>query len=214
MTAIEKAAQYAVDLMRNEVGYQEKASNASLDNKTANAGANNYTKFAANFDGLWNSGVKWYNTRKQGAEWCDMFFDWAQCQAWGWQTALRVVYQPMESTGAGCPYSADFYRANGAWIPKDGEPKVGDQIFFGPVGDEIHTGGVSAVTDATVYTIEGNADNGVVERSYSRSYGLISGYGRPNYSLVQSRFEAQKPNEEETEMKKEEIRAMIDASLN
>ncbi len=208
MTAREKAAEYVVEIMRRELGYREKASNTDLDDKTANAGANNYTKFADYFDRLWNRGIRWYNTRKQGADWCDMFFDWAQCQAWGYQTALRVVYQPMESTGAGCNFSADFYRANGAWIPADGEPKIGDQIFFGPIGDETHTGGVSRVTQTTVYTIEGNVSNRVVERSYSRSSGLIAGYGRPDYALVQSRFE------EEPGMSKEEIQAMIDASVD
>ena len=29
-----------------EVGYKEKASNSQLDNPTANAGSNNYTKYA------------------------------------------------------------------------------------------------------------------------------------------------------------------------
>ncbi len=206
MTAREKAAEYVVEIMKQELGYREKASDAGLDDKYENAGTNNYTKFAAYFDRLWNSGIRWYNTRKQGAEWCDMFFDWAQCQAWGWETALRVVYQRLESAGAGCEFSAAYYRANGAWIPRSGEPKIGDQIFFGPEGDETHTGGVSRVTEARVYTIEGNANDRVVERSYSRSSSLIAGYGRPDYALVQSRFE-------EPALSKEEIQAMIDRSV-
>ena len=210
MTAREKAAEYVVEIMRKELGYREKASNTDLDDKYANAGANNYTKFAAYFDRLWNSGIRWYNTRKQGAEWCDMFFDWAQCQAWGWETALRVVYQRLESAGAGCEFSAGYYRANGAWIPRSGEPRIGDQIFFGPVGNETHTGGVSKVTDTTVYTIEGNVSDRVVERSYSRSSSLIAGYGRPDYALVQSRFEVPAADPGIT---KEEIQGMIDRSI-
>ena len=35
-----------VELALNEVGYREKASNAQLDSKTANAGHNNFTKYA------------------------------------------------------------------------------------------------------------------------------------------------------------------------
>ena len=208
MTARERAAQYVVEIMRSQLGYREKASNADLEDPTANEGSNNYTKYAAYFDRLWNSGVRWYNTRKQGADWCDMFFDWAQCQAWGWETALPVLYQTRESCGAGCEFSAAYYRANGAWIPRSGEPKPGDQIFFGPEGDETHTGGVSRVTETRVYTVEGNANDRVVERSYSRSSSLITGYGRPDYALVQSRFE------EAPGMSKEEIQAMIDASVS
>lgn len=205
MTPVEKAAAYVVEIARAEVGYREKASNSQLDNKTANAGSNNYTKYAAYFDRLWNSGVRWYNTRKQGADWCDMFFDWAQCQAWGYEIARKVLYQPMESCGAGCEFSADYYRANGAWIPRSGEPKPGDQIFFGPAGDETHTGMVVGVTATTVYTIEGNSGNRCAERSYARSESKIAGYGRPDYALVAHMFEDTK----EDEMTKSEIEALF-----
>lgn len=205
MTPVEKAAAYVVEIARAEVGYREKASNSQLDNKTANAGSNNYTKYAAYFDRLWNSGVRWYNTRKQGADWCDMFFDWCQCQAWGYEIARKVLYQPMESCGAGCEFSADYYRANGAWIPRSGEPKPGDQIFFGPAGDETHTGMVVGVTATTVYTIEGNSGNRCAERSYARSESKIAGYGRPDYALVAHMFEDAK----EDEMTKTEIEALF-----
>lgn len=206
MTPIEKAAAYVVEIARAEVGYREKASNSQLDDKTANAGSSNYTKYAAYFDRLWNSGIKWYNTRKQGGDWCDMFFDWAQCEAWGYEIARKVVYQPMESCGAGCKFSADYYRANGAWIPRSGEPKPGDQIFFGPVGDETHTGMVVGVTSTTVNTIEGNSGNRCAERTYARSASNIAGYGRPNYALVAHMFEDTK----EDEMTKTEIEALFE----
>lgn len=215
MTTIEKAAQRLVDILREQVGYQEKASNANLDDKTSNAGANNWTKFAAYFDDLWNRGIKWYNTRKNGFDWCDIFFDWGQCQAWGYELARKVLYQPMESAGAGCPYSANYYRANGAWIPRSDEPKVGDQIFFGDVGNETHTGAVSKVTSTTVYTIEGNSSNMVVEKSYARTASNIAGYGRPNYSLVAAQFDALPPTIDKDEpitisMSKDELNALVD----
>ena len=41
-----KTAAKLVVLADADVGYLEKASNAQLDDKTANAGRNNYTKFA------------------------------------------------------------------------------------------------------------------------------------------------------------------------
>lgn len=212
MTPVEKAAAYVVEIARKEVGYREKASNSQLDDKTANAGSSNYTKYAAYFDQLWNSGIKWYNTRKQTGDWCDMFFDWAQCEAWGWEVARKVVYQPMESCGAGCEFSADYYRANGAWIPRSGEPKVGDQIFFGPVGEETHTGMVVGVTATTVFTIEGNYGNRCVERNYDRSESKIAGYGRPDYALVAYKFvDGDTPiHDDEEEIDMDEVRKLVE----
>ena len=73
-------------------------------------------------------------------------------------------------------------------------PQVGDQIFFtDSKGGICHTGLVYALDGNTVYTIEGNTSpssgvvaNGgcVAKKSYSRNYGRIAGYGRPNYSLI------------------------------
>lgn len=187
MTPIEKAAAYVVGIAEAEIGYCEKATNSQLNDKTANAGSGNYTKFAAYFDDLWNRGIKWYNTRKQGAEWCDMFFDWCQCQAWGYDVARKVVYQPMESAGAGCPYSASYYRANNAWFSA---PKPGDQIFFGAKGKETHTGMVVGVTNIQVITVEGNSGQRTARRTYALTDGNIAGYGRPNYQLVAYKFAA------------------------
>ena len=54
-----------------EVGYWEKASNASLDDKTANAGAANWTKYARDL-----AAAGYYNGNKNGYAWCDVFVDW------------------------------------------------------------------------------------------------------------------------------------------
>ena len=58
--------QEAVDLVLNtaraEIGYPEKATNANLDDRTANAGSGNWTKYARDLDNLKN----FYNTRKNG----------------------------------------------------------------------------------------------------------------------------------------------------
>ena len=53
-----------------EVGYLEKASNASLDSKTANAGSNNWTKYG-----------KWYGLNGPEAYWCHMFIGWCAAQS-------------------------------------------------------------------------------------------------------------------------------------
>jgi len=80
--------------------------------------------------------------------------------------------------GAACAYSADYYRAAGRFYHT---PEVGDQIFFGPTGDEEHTGLVENFDSNYVYTIEGNTSNQVAHRAYYLSDSGISGYGRPRY---------------------------------
>lgn len=57
---------------RSENGYLEKATNAQLEDKTANAGYNNWNKFAAFLDDL----EVVYNGKKNGYAWCDCFVDY------------------------------------------------------------------------------------------------------------------------------------------
>ena len=190
MTAIEKAAAKVVALAETEIGYREKATNAQLDDKTANAGSGNYTKYGAYFDNK-RGEYEYYNGKKNGFDWCDQFVDWLFAQCYGIDTGRKMLYQPMRSCGAGCAWSASYFRENSAWTTS---PKPGDQIFFGPKGNESHTGIVAEVTEDRVITIEGHANNMVMKRSYSKGYDNIAGYGRPNYNLVADQFkEPEKP---------------------
>lgn len=171
-----------------EVGYLEKASNSNLDSKTGNAGSSNYTKYARDLDKV--SGF--YNGRKNGHAWCDVFVDWCFWQTFGTVDAKKLLCQPSKSLGAGCKYSMQYYEKKGQLYH---DPKPGDQIFFADSdGDGIaHTGLVYKVDSNYVYTYEGNTSsasgvvaNGgcVAEKKYKLSYARIAGYGRPNYSSV------------------------------
>lgn len=169
-----------------EVGYLEKKSNADLDDKTANAGDKNYTKYARELDAL-----NFYNGRKNGYAWCDVFVDWCFVQAYGAHMARKLLCQSMFSRGAGCRYSYAYYREAGRTVT---EPAEGDQIFFVQNGTICHTGLVTGVDETYVYTVEGNtsdasgivANGGCVARKrYLRSDPGIAGYGRPDYALVQ-----------------------------
>lgn len=174
-------AEAVIALAKAEVGYKEKASNSQLDSKTANAGSNNWNKYADYIDKYCPD---FYNGKKNGFDWCDIFHDYLHIIAAGdAEVARKALYQPKKSTGAGCPYSAQFYRDNNAWTDRGkGTPKLGDQIFFGPSGDEYHTGTVVNVANGYVYTIEGNSSEMVAERSYALTDTRISGYGHPNYT--------------------------------
>ena len=206
MTALEKAAYRPIEILTPYIGYGEKDNANDLTNMNT-YGHKNYTFIAKYFDDLWNSGYKFYNTRKQTGEWCDMTVDFAMCMAFGPENARKVLYQPMESCGAGCYYSAGYYRANGAWIDRSGTPRTGDQIFFGAKYDETHTGIVEKVDATYVYTIEGNTSDRLLPRSYPRNSTKIAGYGRPNYALVKYMFE------EEEDMTKEQTLALIKEEL-
>jgi len=172
-----------IDIALAEVGYLEKKTNSQLDSKTANAGYGNYTKYARDLDNI--SGF--YNGKKNGYAWCDIFVDWCFVQAFGTEKALELLCQPKKSTGAGCEFSMNFYRKKGHLYSC---PKIGDQIFFQENGEISHTGLVYKVDSSRVYTIEGNTSsasgvvaNGgcVAKKSYSLNSNYIAGYGRPNY---------------------------------
>ena len=155
-----------------EVGYREKASNASLDNKTSNAGAANWTKYARDL-----AAAGYYNGNKNGFAWCDVFVDWCFFKAYGAVEGQRIQCQS-GPLGAGCIYSAQYYQAQGRY---DKTPKLGDQVFFQSGGQIGHTGIVVGVTDSTITTVEGNSGDMVAQHQYSRSSTYIAGYGHPRY---------------------------------
>ena len=176
-----------IEVARKEVGYSEKASNSKLDSKTANAGYKNYTKYARDLDKV--SGF--YNGKKNGFAWCDVFVDWCFYKAYGTANAKRLLYQPSKSLGAGCEYSMQYYKKNGRFKTS---PKIGDQIFFkNSKGEICHTGLVYKVDKTYVYTVEGNTSSasgvvsdggGVREKKYKRTSSSIAGYGRPAYTTT------------------------------
>lgn len=164
-----------------ELGYLEKASNAQLDDKTANAGSGNFTKYARDIDVNYPN---FYNGKKNGYAWCDCFVDWCFLTAYGYENALRLLCQPEHSTGAGCTFSLGFYRNKGQFHTSN--PQPGDQIFFGNRSESTHTGLVERVENGVVQTIEGNTSDRVARRQYRIGDGSILGYGRPDYGAAVS----------------------------
>ena len=176
----DQAVQRVLEIARAEIGYREKNSAAGLDDKTANAGSGNYTKYARDLDAI----PGFYNGAKQSFPWCDCFYDWLLVEAFGPELAQKMLCQPKDSAGAGCYYSALYYRQAGRFY--DGKPEPGDQIFFTyQAGEVSHTGIVETVSGGTVTTIEGNTSDQVARRSYAVGSSVIYGYGRPVWSLAE-----------------------------
>ncbi len=174
-----------------EVGYLEKGSCTALEEKKANAGWGNYTKYARD---LYDAG--YYNGSKQGVSWCSVFVDWCHYIASGRNKALAQKISCQSGPyGAGCGYSMGYYKAAGRFFTAD--PCPGDQIYFGSGNVVEHTGLVVKKDATHVYTVEGNtsAESGVVSngggvfcKSYPLSHGRILGYGRPQFSVPQKDF--------------------------
>lgn len=186
-------ASKVIEIALNEVGYFEKKSNSQLDSKTANAGSGNFTKYARDLDAI----PGFYNGKKNGFAWCDVFVDWCFVKAFGTAAGKTMLCQPDKSLGAGCGYSARYYKAKGQFHSSN--PKPGDQIFFvDRAGAVCHTGLVYYVDNAYVYTIEGNTSTqsgvvsnggGVFKKKYTLGYSRIYGYGRPAYDVETAKKE-------------------------
>lgn len=199
MAQVKSAPEKVTAVALSQEGYLEKATNSQLDDPKANAGHGNFTKYARDLDAIPN----FYNGKKNGFPWCDVFLDWLFVKAFGVEAAKKLLCQPDKSLGAGCGYSAQYYKAKGQFHTSN--PKPGDQIFFlDSQGDVAHTGLVYKVDNLFVYTVEGNTspqagvvDNGggVWHKKYAINYNRIYGYGRPDYDSV---------SYEETEEKKPE----------
>ena len=180
MSTVKKLIEIALD----EEGYLEKNSNESLDDKTANPGKKNFTKYARDLDKVKN----FYNGRKQSFSWCDVFVDWCFVQTFGVKRAQELLCQPDKSTGAGVVFSKSFYAQKNQYHKS---PEIGDQIFFKKNNKICHTGLVYKIDATYVYTIEGNTSSakGVVSnggcvrtKKYRLNASSIDGYGRPDYS--------------------------------
>lgn len=166
------------------VGYLEKGSNKNLDDFTANAGKNNYTRFNRDLIS-YKQGIG-----AQPMEWCGAFTSCMFVYAFGLEEAKRLL-----CGGLHCytPSGANYFKKKGRYIKRgSGTPKPGDVVFFystakGRIG---HVGIVYKVTSSTVYTVEGNTSGasnlvtnggGVRKKSYKLTSTYIDGYGRPPY---------------------------------
>ena len=160
-------------------GYKEKATNAHLESKTANAGSNNYTWFA---DYIYKNYPKWFTGNKNSFPHCSLAVQYWHLKAFGFNDAVRITYQPSkDSLSPSCLYAYRYFKKVGK-VGK--EPKVGASIFFTNNKQESgihHTGIVIAYNNTTVRTFESNTSNMCAYRTYKRNSSTIFGYGYPDF---------------------------------
>lgn len=177
VSTVDKNIEKLILIAKNEIGYLEKKSNIQLDDKTANAGSNNYTKY-------WRDIKSSY----QGQPWCAAFVSWCFMKAFGLDKAKKLLkHWPYVY----CPTMSELFALNSY-------PKIGDIVIFYHNGTFTHTGVVTAVIGDKFYTIEGNTSGasgiianggGVCAKSYYNSKLPGTKFCTPDYSLVTSSTE-------------------------
>lgn len=177
VSKVDKNIERLILIAKNEIGYLEKKSNSQLDDKTANAGSNNYTKY-------------WQDIKPdyQGQPWCAVFVSWCFMKAFGLDKAKKLLkHWPYVY----CPTMSELFTLNTY-------PKIGDIVIFYHNGTFTHTGLVTAVIGDKFYTIEGNTSGasgiianggGVCAKSYYNSKLPGTKFCTPDYSLVASSTE-------------------------
>ena len=168
-----------IEVAKGEIDYLEKRSNSQLDDKTANAGYNNYTKYWRDVKPEWN-----------GAYWCACFITWVFQTALGKQRAKELLkHYPYVY----CPTLAGLFT-------KYSTPQVGDIVIFWKNGEYAHTGLVIVVSGNTFTTIEGNTSGassvvpnggGVCQKTYNLK-DVNAKFCRPAYSSTTITSDANK----------------------
>lgn len=162
-----------VALAKSQVGYQPEQGK--------------FNKYAEDLDK-----TDFYNTPKNGFDWCAIFYDWCLVQEFGAVMARVLTCQPKHGCGAGCRFAALYYLSARRWSRK---PSLGAQVFFSSDGVVNHTGMVVGYDSEHVYTVEGNAGyssgyagGAVLENTYALCDESIVGYGVPRWQLVDMAF--------------------------
>lgn len=156
---------------KSQIGYKE-------------TGKNN-TKYAKYFD---TTAWQFFNTKKQGAEWCSIFVHWCLCQNISPDKVRKILGEPAakNNCAAGVKYFYEYMKSKKLIVKT---PQAGDIIFLNSFG---HVGIVESVDDK-IHTIEGNKGDAVKRCTYTKSSSKISAYGRPDYKSVEIKTEVSAP---------------------
>ncbi len=158
----ENLREEAVKLAASQVGYHEKNSTDNIYDFTANAGSNNYTKYAISL------GVTY------GQPWNATFFWWV----------MDAVGVPRDVYPARTTVTSEWFVDRGMFVETAGYiPQLGDYIIL---GDREQCGIVESVDEetGTVTYIAGNVSDTVARVTRDINDEYIYGYGLIDYEYV------------------------------
>lgn len=170
-TTIDELIGQMLAMLVNQVGYTETGTNI--------------TKYNRYFDvEAW----QFFNTKKQGAQWCAIFVIWAFVQVLlpifgGSFAKIRDWFgmpKPALNEAAGCKQFWGYMNKKG-WKVAKSAGRVGDIIFFGNCG---HVGIITGVDANNYYTEEGNKGDKVATCKYSKNNTYIYGIMHPDWDAI------------------------------
>ena len=116
---------------------------------------------------------RWYGFN-QRENWCAIFVSWCANES-------GIINNTIPKFSL-CTDGVKWYKDHNKWENKSYIPQTGDIIFFDWNGDGHvqHVGIVEKEENGKVYTIEGNSNDEVINKSYSLNNKSIYGYGSVN----------------------------------
>lgn len=152
-----------IKLAQGEVGYKESGTNV--------------TKYSKDFDTKY---WQWFNTKKQGVEWCAIFICWLFVVILGPEKARKFLGcpAPADNCAAGVKFLHQYLKKSGTEVAKT-DGKKGDIIFF---RSDAHVGIIEKVEGGYYHTIEGNKSNSVARGKYKIGSSTVTGIVRPAYA--------------------------------
>ena len=163
-----------INVALSQAGYTEGDTFEEIDG-TNRFGRNNYSE-----PGYWFGIEVKQGTQGHFYDWCAMFASWCARQA---RIPESIVSSAAYAKADGAGGSQAFVFHMDYAKPSAYTPKPGDFIFFGWENDDgwDHVGLVRYAENGLVYTIEGNAGDGVRMRSMDMKNSEIFAYGKPAY---------------------------------
>lgn len=185
-----------IDLAKRQLGYKESGVNQ--------------TKYSRFFDvEAW----QWFNTKKQGAEWCAIFICWLFCQNETLGSAQALSFlgcpSPKNNCAAGVPYLFDYLKNKGYKLSDKSKGQPGDIIVL---NSKKHVGIIEEVKDGKYVTIEGNKGNYVAHGNYKITSSTITAVFHPDWD--KAHFFQQKEEKPADPAHKPEPAAPITLTVN
>ena len=125
----------------------------------------------------------WYGL--PGQPWCAMFVSWC--------ARYSGVPESVIPNFSGCFGGVKWFKERGLWRTKEYTPQAGDLLFIDALEDNgkrdglaEHVAIVERASETTIYTIEGNSINDMVERRERPRDDSVLGYATPQYGTIGS----------------------------